>query len=90
MTFFLRIILKQTPTEAHVYIRHYQGAKFEHFDVSNVKYQKFSHSAVSCMLNGKNNNMLELPLLHIQIFLSTLFQWHSLGLTCTWSSFRFA
>ena len=33
---FLRIILKQMSTEAHVYMQHHKGVKFEHFDVSNV------------------------------------------------------
>ena len=34
-----------------------QGAKVEHFDVSNVIYHKFSHWAVSYMLNGENVNI---------------------------------
>ena len=60
-TFFLMIILKRASTEAHVYMRRHQGAKFEHFDVSNVIYHKFSHGAVSYMLNVENVNvMLEL------------------------------
>ena len=59
--FFLRIILKWTSTEAHVYMRRHQGAKVKHFDVSNVIYHKFSHGAVSYTLNGENVNvMLEL------------------------------
>ena len=59
--FFLRIILKPTKTEAHVYMRRHQGAKVEHFDVSNVIYHKFSQGAVSYTLNGENVNvMLEL------------------------------
>ena len=49
--FFLRIILKQTSTEAHVYMRRHQGAKVKHFDVSNVIYHKFSRGAVSYTLN---------------------------------------
>ena len=49
--FFLRIILKRTSIEAHVYMRRHQGAKVEHFDVSNVIYHKFSHGAVSYTLN---------------------------------------
>ena len=58
--FFLRIILKRTSTEAHVYMRRHQGAKVKHFDVSNVIYHKFSHGAVSYTLNGENvNAMLE-------------------------------
>ena len=43
--FFLWIILKQTSTEAHVYMRCYQGAKVEHFDVSNMIYHKKFHTA---------------------------------------------
>ena len=43
-------------------LRH-QGAKVEHFDVSNVIYHKFSHGAISYMLNGENVNvMLEFPI----------------------------
>ena len=58
---FLWTILKRTLTEAHVYMRHHQGAKVEHFDVSNVIYHKFSHGAVSYTLNGEIVNvMLEL------------------------------
>ena len=57
---FLRIILKQLSSEAHVYIQGHQGVKLEHFKVSNVIYHKFSQSAVSYMLNGENvNAMLE-------------------------------
>ena len=64
-TFFLRIILKRTSTEAHVYMRRHQGAKVEHFDVSNVIYHNFSHGAVSYTLNGeKVNVMLESYLVH--------------------------
>ena len=51
--FFLRIILKRTSTEAHVYMRRHQGAKVKHFDVSDVIYHKFSHGAVSYTLNGE-------------------------------------
>ena len=57
-TFFLRIILKRTSTEAHVYMRRHQGPKVEHFDVSNVIYPKFSYGAVSCTLNGENVNIM--------------------------------
>ena len=65
--FFLRIILKRTSTEAHVYMRRHQSAKFEHFDVSNVIYNKFSQGAISYRLNGENVNvMLELTLRHSQ------------------------
>ena len=35
-----------------------QGAKVEHFDVSNVIYHKFSHSGVSHTLNGENVNVM--------------------------------
>ena len=52
--FFLRIILKRTSTEAHVYMRRHHGAKVTHFDVSNVIYHKFSHGAVSYTLYGAN------------------------------------
>ena len=55
---FLRIILKRTSTEAHAYLRRYQGAKVKHFDVSNVIYHKFSHGTVSYTLNGKNVNII--------------------------------
>ena len=40
--FFLRIILKWTSIEEHVYMRRHQEAKVKHFDVSNVIYHKFS------------------------------------------------
>ena len=52
---FLRIILKRTSTEAHVYMQCHQGAKVEHFDVSNVIYHKFSNGA---FLNGENVNVM--------------------------------
>ena len=62
-TFFLRIILRRTSTEAHVYMRRHQGAKVEQFDVSNVIYHKFSHGGVSYTLSGENVNvMLELSI----------------------------
>ena len=54
---FLRIILKRTWTEAHVYMRRHQGSKVKHFDVFNVIYRKFSHCAVSYTLNGENVNV---------------------------------
>ena len=57
--FFVRIILMRTLTETHVYMQRHQGAKVEHFDVSNVIYHKFSHGAVSYTLNGENVVMLE-------------------------------
>ena len=41
---FLMIISKQMSKEAHVHMRGHQGAKFEHFDVSNMIYHKFSHA----------------------------------------------
>ena len=67
MTFFLWISLKWTSTEAHVYMRRHQGAKVEHFDVSNVIYKKISHGAVSYTLNGENFNvMLEFMLIQKQ------------------------
>ena len=37
----------------NVYIRRHQGAKVEHFAVSNVIYHKFSHGVVSYTLNGE-------------------------------------
>ena len=55
--FFLRIILKRMSTE-YAYMRRHQGAKVEHFDVSNVIYHKFSHGAVSYTLNGENVNVM--------------------------------
>ena len=45
-------------TETHVYMQRHQGAKVEHFDVSNVIYHKFSHVAVSYTLNGENVNVM--------------------------------
>ena len=51
---FLRIILKRTLTEAHVYMGRHQGAKCKHIDVSDVIYHKFSHDATSYTLNGEN------------------------------------
>ena len=56
--FLLRIILKRTSTEAHVYMRRHLGAKVKHFDVSNVIYHKFSHGAVSYTLRGENVNVM--------------------------------
>ena len=61
--FSLRIILKRTSTEAHVYLRRHLDAKVKHFDVSNVIYHRFLHGAVSYTLNGENVNvMLELAI----------------------------
>ena len=39
-------------------MRHHQGAKVKHFDVSNVIYHEFSHGAVSYTLNGENVNVI--------------------------------
>ena len=64
-TFCLWIILKRMSTEAHVYMPRHQGAKVEHFDISNVIYHKFSHGAVSYTLNGENVNVM----LEVSIFL---------------------
>ena len=70
-TFFLRIILERTSTEAQVYMRRHQGAKCKHCDVSDVIYHKFSHGAASYTLNGENVNvMLELALFFFFPFLS--------------------
>ena len=55
---FLRIILKRTSKEAHVYMRRHQVAKVEHFDVTNVIYHRFSQGAVSYTLNGENVNVM--------------------------------
>ena len=45
-------------------MRRHQGAKVEHFDVSNVIYHKFSHGAISYTLKGENVNvMLEFPII---------------------------
>ena len=55
---FLRIILKRTSTEAHVHMRRHQGAKVEHFDVSNGIYHKLSHGAVFYTLNEENVNIM--------------------------------
>ena len=49
----------RTLTETHVYMQRHQGAKVEHFAISNVIYHKFSHGAVSYTLNGENVVMLE-------------------------------
>ena len=37
-------------------MQRHQGAKVELFDVSNMIYHKFSHSAISYMLNGEIQN----------------------------------
>ena len=50
-------------------MRRHQGAKVEHFDVSNVIYHKFSHCAVSYVLSGENvNDMLEFMLTLLRLF----------------------
>ena len=56
--FLLQIILKQTSTEAHVYMQRHQDVKVKHFDVSNLIYHKFSYGAVSYMLNAENVNVM--------------------------------
>ena len=73
------MILKRTSTEAHVYMRRHQGAKVEHFDVSNVIYHKFSHGTVSYTLNGENVNvMLELSFFRgLVVFIDLLSLWAS-------------
>ena len=55
---FSWIILKRTSTEVHVFMRRHQGAKVEHFDVSNMIYHKFSHCAISNTLNGENVHVM--------------------------------
>ena len=58
---FLWVSLKWTSTEEHVDMQLHQGAKFDHFDISNLIYNKFSHSPASYKLNGENIKvMLEL------------------------------
>ena len=56
----------QTLTETNVYTRRHQGAKVEHFDISNVIYHKFSHGVVSYTLNGEDVNVmfLESAIIH--------------------------
>ena len=48
----------RTLTETYVYMQSHQDAKVEHSDVSNVIHHKFSHRAVSYMLNGENVNLM--------------------------------
>ena len=61
--------MKQTSTEAHDCMRRHQDAKVEYFDVSNVIYHKFSHCAVSYVLNGENVNIiLEYMLTLLRLF----------------------
>ena len=55
---FLRIILKWTTMEAHLYMQHHQGAKCEHFNVSDMIYHKSPHGASFHMLNGENVNIM--------------------------------
>ena len=48
-------------------MRRHHGAKVEHFDVSDIICHKFSHGAVSYMLNGENANvMLEYSILLVK------------------------
>ena len=63
--------MKRTSTEAHVYMRRHQGAKIEHFDVSNVIYHKFSHGAVSYTLNGEDVNVM----LEYLLFVNSIPKW---------------
>ena len=58
MFFFLRIILRGTSIEAHVYMRRHQGVKVKYCDISNMIYKKFSHGAISYTLNGENVNIM--------------------------------
>ena len=47
-------------------MRRHQGARSDHFDVSNVIYHKFSHGAAFYMLNGKKvNAMLEFMIIRL-------------------------
>ena len=69
MAFFLRIILKRTSTEVHVYMRRHQGAKVEHFDVSNVIYHNFSHGGVSYTLNWENLNVVVELVMQLGVYL---------------------
>ena len=39
-------------------MQRHQGAKFEHFDISNVIYHGFSHGAVSYALHVENVNVM--------------------------------
>ena len=74
-------------TEACVYMRHHQGAKVKHFDVSNVIYHKFSQGAISYMLNRENVNvMLEYYLI---IFIQSIIAKASYSLfVCTLESIK--
>ena len=56
--FFPTDYFERTSIEAHVYMRRHQDAKVKHFDLSNAIYHKFSHGAVSYMLNGENINVM--------------------------------
>ena len=58
MQAYCDVILKQMSTEAHVYIGRHQGPKVKHFDISNVIYHNFSHSAVSYTFNGEHVNIM--------------------------------
>ena len=50
------------------YFDAYVGAKVEHFDVSNVIYHKFSHGAVTYILNGENVNVV------LELYTKAIFQ----------------
>ena len=58
-TFFSTDYFERTSID--VYVRRHQGAKCEHFDVSNVIYHKFSHGAQRgkrYTLNVENVNVI--------------------------------
>ena len=50
--------MKQTSTEAYVYMGRHQGAKCKRFDVSNLIYHKFSPAAAPYTLYGVNFNIM--------------------------------
>ena len=50
---FLWIILRLVSKEAHFYMQCHQGAKFEHFNISNMIYHKFSHGSAYMRSMGK-------------------------------------
>ena len=56
--FYLRISLKWTLTEAHLYMQRHQGAKCKHLDVSEIIYHNCSHGPAFYMLNGENVNVM--------------------------------
>ena len=47
-----------TSTEAHVYMRRHQGAKVEHFDVSNVIITNFHTAPFPIHSMGENVNVM--------------------------------